>query len=206
MRDQPVSRGGIARAHRRQAAAELIRHQERDDVIDGDATLSTYGALQRRGRLNLDALASHTEMWWRWQIVKEAMSWVGTPYHEQGDVKRTGVDCGMILVRVFVDAGLVEPFDPRPYTPDFMMHHLEERYIGIVEACGAVEIGRDPGAGDIAMWRHGHVWSHGAIVLQWPKIIHAFALCRQVIVDDARSRATLTAPSHGPPRFFSLWP
>jgi len=54
----------------------------------------------------------------REKIVAEARSWIGTPYHNCADIKGVGVDCGMLLVRVFVDLGLVEPFDPRPYTHD----------------------------------------------------------------------------------------
>jgi hypothetical protein len=30
------------------------------------------------------------------------------------DLKGVGVDCGMLIVRVFVDTGLCAPFDPRP--------------------------------------------------------------------------------------------
>ena len=29
-------------------------------------------------------------------IVREARSWVRTPYHPQGDIKGIGVDCGML--------------------------------------------------------------------------------------------------------------
>ncbi len=67
-------------------------------------------------------------------IVREARSWIGTPYHNCADVKgrHGGVDCGMLLVRVFVDTGLVAPFDPRPYPPDWHLHRSEEKYLGFV--------------------------------------------------------------------------
>ena len=51
----------------------------------------------------------------RTAVVAAARSWIGTPYHNCADVIGTGVDCGMLLVRVFVDSGLCAPFDPRPY-------------------------------------------------------------------------------------------
>ncbi len=44
-------------------------------------------------------------------IVREAMTWLGTPYVSNGAVKGAGVDCGMILVRVFSDCGIIEPFE-----------------------------------------------------------------------------------------------
>ena len=47
-------------------------------------------------------------------VVAAARSWLGTPYHHAADVKgrKGGVDCAMLLVRVYCDLGLVEPFDP----------------------------------------------------------------------------------------------
>jgi cell wall-associated NlpC family hydrolase len=67
-------------------------------------------------------------------IVREARSWIGTRYENCADVKgrNGGVDCGMLLVRVFVDCGLCAPFDPRPYPPDWHLHRAEEKYLGFV--------------------------------------------------------------------------
>ncbi len=65
-------------------------------------------------------------------VVAEARSWIGTRYHNCADVKGAGVDCGMLLVRVFVDTGLCQPFDPRPYPPDWHLHRSEERYLGFL--------------------------------------------------------------------------
>ena len=65
----------------------------------------------------------------REKVVAEAKSWIGTPYHNCADVKGVGCDCGMLLVRVFVDLGIVEPFDPRPYAHDWHLHRGEERYL-----------------------------------------------------------------------------
>ena len=52
-------------------------------------------------------------------VVAAARAWIGTPYHHMADVKGVGCDCAMLLVRVFCDLGLVEPFDPRPYARDW---------------------------------------------------------------------------------------
>ena len=60
--------------------------------------------------------------------------WIGTPYHHAADVKGHGVDCAMLLVRVYCDLGFVEPFDPRPYTRDWILHRNEEQYLGFLLA------------------------------------------------------------------------
>jgi cell wall-associated NlpC family hydrolase len=41
-------------------------------------------------------------------VVAEAKTWIGTPYHHAADVKGHGVDCAMLLVRIYGDLGLVE--------------------------------------------------------------------------------------------------
>ena len=39
-------------------------------------------------------------------VVAEARSWIGTPYHHAADVKGHGVDCAMLLIRVYCDCRL----------------------------------------------------------------------------------------------------
>lgn len=109
----------------------------------------------------------------RARVVAEARSWVGTPYHHMADVKGVGVDCGMILVRIFVDLGLVPPFDPRPYTNDWMMHRSEEHYLGaLMDRARPV---KTPAPGDVALWRQGRCYSHGGVVVALDPltIVHA---------------------------------
>ncbi len=98
----------------------------------------------------------------RARVVAEARKWVGTPYHACADVRGAGVDCGMLLVRVFVDTGLLAPFDPRPYPEDWHLHRSEERYLYFAsDRLGEVA---EPGPGDIIVFKYGRTFSHGAIV------------------------------------------
>jgi NlpC/P60 family putative phage cell wall peptidase len=98
----------------------------------------------------------------RSKILAEARSWIGTPYHNCADIKGVGCDCGMLLVRVFVDLGLIAPFDPRPYTADWHLHRGEERYLDALLARAAkVEA---PQPGDVMLFRVGRCYSHGGVV------------------------------------------
>jgi cell wall-associated NlpC family hydrolase len=137
-------------------------------------------------------------------IVAEARSWLKTPYHHQGDVKHAGVDCGMLLVRVFVDAGLCEPFDPRPYPQDWMLHRSEERYLGFI--FDRTKEVAAPLPGDVMVFRYGRCYSHGGIVTctNPVTIIHAFGPVRAVIEDEVTSNLTLCNPGRKP-KFFSYW-
>jgi cell wall-associated NlpC family hydrolase len=164
-------------------------------------------------------------------IVREARSWIGTPYHNCADVKgrNGGVDCGMLLVRVFVDTGLVAPFDPRPYPPDWHLHRAEEKYLGFVfdrtrevyltaphpnplpqagegVARSAAGEGQCVQPGDVAVFRFGRCYSHGGIVTVAAPltIVHAYAPTRCVVEEPIRQNPEL-ADTRRAPRFFSYW-
>jgi len=137
-------------------------------------------------------------------IVAEARRWIGTPYHHAADIRGAGVDCGMLIVRVFVDTGLCAPFDPRPYTPDWHLHRNEERYLGFVfERCHEVE---EPQPGDVITFRYGRCYSHGGIVTQARPLtfVHAYRPARCVLEEELVHNHELSSP-HRRHRFFSYW-
>jgi hypothetical protein len=140
----------------------------------------------------------------RFAVVEEARSWLGTPYHHAADVKGHGVDCAMLLVRVYCDLGLVERFDPRPYTRDWFLHRNEERYLGfLLERSREV---RAPGLGDIILFRMGRCFAHAGIISRVDplSIIHAFAPTRCVVEDIIERSAELKAKMKTA-KFASYW-
>lgn len=137
-------------------------------------------------------------------VVGEARSWIGTPYHNCADIRGVGVDCGMLLVRVFVDTGLCAPFDPRPYPVDWHLHRSEERYLGFIfdrtREVDGVQLG------DVMVLRYGRCYSHGGIVTKSRPltIVHAYYPARRVLEEEIEHNAVL-ADSMRQPRFFSRW-
>ena len=140
----------------------------------------------------------------RTAVVAEARSWIGTPYHNCADIKGAGVDCGMLLVRVFVDTGLCPPFEPRPYPADWHLHRSEERYLGFVFDRAAQVAAPEPG--DLMVLRFGRCYSHGGIVTKAKPltIVHAYASARRVIEEEVLDGSPLSDPARKP-RFFSIW-
>ncbi len=141
----------------------------------------------------------------RQAVVAEAMTWIGTPYHTEADVKGAGVDCGMLLVRVFVDLGLVESFDPRPYPSQWHLHQRAERYVQWVEKWTRELPGppkRIPLPGDIVLFHYGLCYGHGGIVTEWPLIIHAMGPSK---VQRQRVDAN-TFLRKMRKRYFTIWP
>ena len=109
----------------------------------------------------------------RAKAVEEARSWLGTPYHHHARVKGVGVDCGQLLIGVYGAIGL---FDPRTveYAHDWHLHHSEELFIGHVKSFGAHEIQTPPQPGDIAVYKFGRCFSHGAIVIGDGLVVHSY--------------------------------
>src|SRR5260370_32886130 len=97
----------------------------------------------------------------RTAVVAAARSWIGTPYHHAADVKGAGVDCALLLVRVYCDLGMVEPFDPRPYTRDWMLHRDDERYLGFL--LDRARMVSEPAPGDVILFRFGRCFSPAEI-------------------------------------------
>lgn len=118
-----------------------------------------------------------------------ARRWIGTPYHHRARCLGAGCDCLMLIVESYVAAGLLPAEIEIPeYPQDIMFHSDDSRYVDtVLEYCDEVP---QPQPGDLAMWRYGKTWSHGAVVSDWPRVIHAYApFCAVVemsVTDDSR--------------------
>lgn len=118
-------------------------------------------------------------------VVAEAETWLRTPYHHRAQVKGGGVDCAQILVEVYAAVGLIDWFDTGEYPADYMLHRDEERYLYWLEQHGRrVET---PQPGDVVVWRFGRTFSHGAIVVEWPRVIHAYRKAGMVTRGDGEN-------------------
>jgi cell wall-associated NlpC family hydrolase len=143
----------------------------------------------------------------RARLVAEAWSWNGTPYVAQGAIKGACVDCAMLNVRVWIDAGLVAPFDPRPYDPQWYLHHADELYLGWLQRV-AVEV-ETPRAGDLVVWHFGRCFSHGGIMVSGTAAMQASAAHGRCYAADL-SEAWLRwvgrgTPAPRPRKFFDVF-
>jgi len=106
-------------------------------------------------------------------VIAEVETWLRTPYHHMGRIKGGGTDCLMLLAEVYEAAGVTPHIDVPFYPPDWNLHRDAERYLeGVVRY--AREIGEPPKGGDVAVFKFGRCFAHGAIVLSWPRLIHAW--------------------------------
>jgi len=130
------------------------------------------------------------------------MSWHRTPYHHAARIKGAGVDCGMILAEVYHNAGIVkERIEPAAYVADWHMHRDSPVYLKTLETYATRVEDPDyvPQPGDIAMYRYGRQPAHGAIVIAWPEVIHAYMSAGMVVLDNAVANYDLAS------RFVGIW-
>jgi cell wall-associated NlpC family hydrolase len=123
-------------------------------------------------------------------IVAEALTWEGTPYHPHARVKGVGCDCAQLPAAVYEAVGLIEPVNPT-YTSDWMLHRDEEKFLGFVLPQARQIKFKDVQPGDLILWRFGRTFSHAAIVLDMPEVLHAALKGGAVIRADVTRESDL---------------
>ncbi len=104
-------------------------------------------------------------------VLVEAATWLNTPWQHNTAIKGKGVDCGQFPLSVYRNCGLIAAESVDDYPIDWALHCDDERYLAVVERyCVPVE---QPEPGDIIVFRFGRSFSHGGIVVAYPRIIHA---------------------------------
>jgi len=126
----------------------------------------------------------------RSRLVQEAMTWIGTPWMHRGTVKGAGVDCGQLLALAAHRVGAIDWIDPGDYPADWMLHNSVSKFQATVERY-AYKKSSLPLPGDIALFNFGRCISHGAMIIEWPKIIHAYRPAKMVVLDDAETNPIL---------------
>jgi cell wall-associated NlpC family hydrolase len=139
-------------------------------------------------------------------VVAEAHSWLGTPYHTGAGIKGVGTDCAFLSIRAYADAGVLPEIQPAHYPMDFALHRSAEIYLSWAQRYGQ-QIDGPPDPGDLVVWKFGRCFSHGAIVVAWPIIIHALIKEGVTLGDASRDQRLLMNGSQKRERlFFTLWP
>lgn len=125
--------------------------------------------------------------------VTEARMWLGTPYRHRAGLRGVGCDCVFLLVRVFERLGVLSSsFQvPRYQSGLASLRRGEVLYRSIIEQFASLEPERGPQGsthplpGDIVLFRFVHA-THGAIVENWPTVIHAHLPKHKVVRDSMR--------------------
>lgn len=130
----------------------------------------------------------------RTNIVRAAREWLGTPYHHHGRIKHAGTDCAMFPLAVYQECGVL-PLDYQPpeYSVQWHLHRSEELYLKEI-AKFVTEIAGPPQPADFVVFRYGRTYSHGAIVVDWPGVIHSYVPHGVLLGDALRDGELLGRP------------
>lgn len=105
-------------------------------------------------------------------IVAEALSWEGTPYLPFARVKGVGTDCAQYPAAVFAACGIIPELHPK-YSQQWMHHRDEELYLAEIRQWAREIPVNESKPGDLIVWKFGRTFSHSAIVIELPLVIHA---------------------------------
>jgi NlpC/P60 family putative phage cell wall peptidase len=117
----------------------------------------------------------------RREIVAEARTWIGTPYHYGGQVKGAGCDCATLLLCVWRTCGIIHDEELGVYAGDWYCNTTEEKYMRrvlrhahkVAEAVSYTTLEAKPGNIVLTRAAGSRVFNHGGIVVNWPRVIHA---------------------------------
>lgn len=123
-----------------------------------------------------------TEAEHRAAVVKEALTWAGTPYHLHGAVKGAGADCATLILAIYHSQGLTDQTNHGMLASDWWLHSgTNYSYLrGLLQYCSkAVEgvcyktLKALPGNTVTTQVAGAKEINHGGLVIKWPQIIHA---------------------------------
>lgn len=134
-------------------------------------------------------------------VVTEARRWLGARFHLNALLPYRAIDCGRLPWAVYTAVSLTVPDLPPHWPKDFMLHRMaaSEPYIALIQQ-KLVEVDT-PLPGDLAVFKPlcSNCFSHAALVVEWPTVIHACADFHRVVEGCAEQW-----PLNGQPvRFFS---
>lgn len=135
----------------------------------------------------------------RHRVVREAREWLGTPYHHHGRIKHIGVDCAQLLCCVYEAAGMVDAVHTGHYPTDWHMHRSEEMFLGWLDKVGARPVAT-PNMGDLAVFRFGRTYSHGAIMIEADLALHSYVQ-QGVILTRLQEQPLAEREA----RYYTLW-
>ncbi len=77
----------------------------------------------------------------------------------------------MLPAEVYEACGLIKHIDYGNYPVNWHMHRSEERYLNVVLSHSTETDRLD--MGNFVLYKWGRCFAHGAIITQWPLVIHA---------------------------------
>ena len=127
------------------------------------------------------------------RVVREAQTWVGTPYRHQASRKGVGCDCLGLVRGVWRELYGTEPEVHKPYSADWAETGGPDAMLDAARRCFIEKPKEAMAAGDVILfrWKPTHAAKHAGIVMSDSAFIHAYeghAVMVSSLVPQWRSR------------------
>lgn len=145
----------------------------------------------------------------RERVIEVAKSWLGTPYHPDGEIKGIGVDCLRLVLLSYVEAGIIARPETLPHHPEqWAMNSAHDRVLEYTLAYSR-EVSpppeRVPLPADVVLMKRAEhkCFAHAGLVVSWPAaVLHVMSRETGVAIDSVRVLSMLGRTQM---RFFSHW-
>lgn len=139
-------------------------------------------------------------------IIATAKSFLRTKYHHMGRRRGVGIDCATLILECAIAAGIVPADEQLPHYPfQWCMNGSTESLINFIKRF-CPEFDGPPKPASLVVWQMGRTFSHGAIVVDWPKCIHANVQSGCEWMDaEADQRFARMGDAPRPKKFFDHW-
>lgn len=110
------------------------------------------------------------------RVVREALTWVGTPYRHQGRTKAVGCDCLGLLLGVWAELYGRLPELPGAYAPDWAEATGAERFLEAAQRHCRQKPAAELAGGDLILfrWRRHLPAKHAGILVGPQRFVHAY--------------------------------
>jgi hypothetical protein len=146
-----------------------------------------------------------TEAEQRTIIIATAKSYLKVGYQHMGRT-HAGIDCATLILECAIAAGIVPRNETLPFY-HFQWNQSDgtESLIDFIRKF-CPEFAGPPKPASIVVWQMGRTYSHGAIVVDWPRCIHAHVRNGCEWVDaEADQQLAMFGGKPRPKLFFDHW-
>lgn len=117
-------------------------------------------------------------------LIKEALTWIDTPYHHLARLKGVGVDCAQLMAAIYESVSNTK-INIETYSVEWHLHNRQELMCDTLESFGCIRIDvADAKPGDILAFKFGRVNSHLGMLVQDDQFIHANMTAGKVLINS----------------------
>lgn len=108
----------------------------------------------------------------REEIVRETLTWTGTPYRGWSCLKGAGTDCGQLIYGIYRAVQLIPEIElPKDYSLQVALHRASTEYVDLVATYFREIPEAEVLPGDLVVYKLGLAYAHAGVIIKWPDYV-----------------------------------